>query len=298
MSDFDLFQQEVINAYHEKKELHALSELGNPSPTRLMKYCLSLLYRGKLDEDKQTLNRIFNPFNKHQDLESGIKNFGADGFKSLQNFMMGRTSRPREEIVKLLAVLIDFQPRPYEIWVRKKSDDSEETPEPPCEPGDIDLYTEEKETGNSGQKEENEPEEGLPGTKADAPTENGWSKIKKPVFYGLIAFSGMLGAYQIADNFDRECMYWGGERYVPIACDEKVEYTEVIPIDRKLVRNFRKIMQPDTLTLKSAGKVWYGKPSVDSVEFYTMKGVYPRDRQKTLKPATEYIIKKYVLEKQ
>lgn len=277
MSDFDRFQQEVINAYHEKKELHALSELGNPSPTRLMKYCLSLLYRGKLDEDKQTLNKIFNPLNKHQDLESGIKEFGADGFKSLQNFMMGRTSRPREEIVKLLAVLIDFQPRPYEIWVRRKNDDNEE-----------------KETGNSGQKEENEAEDGASVTTMDASAERGWSKIKKPVLYGFIAFSGMLGAYQIADNFDRECMYWEGERYVPIACDEKVEYTEIIPIDRKLVRNFRKIMQPDTLTLKSVGKVWYGKPTVDSVEFYTMKGIYPGDRQKTLKPATEYIIKKYV----
>lgn len=277
MSDFDQFQQEVINAYHEKKELHALSELGNPSPTRLMKYCLSLLYRGKLDEDKQTLNKIFNPLNKHQDLESGIKEFGADGFKSLQNFMMGRTSRPREEIVKLLAVLIDFQPRPYEIWVRRKNDDNEE-----------------KETGNSGQKEENEAEDGASVTTMDASAERGWSKLKKPVLYGFIAFSGMLGAYQIADNFDRECMYWEGERYVPIACDEKVEYTEIIPIDRKLVRNFRKIMQPDTLTLKSVGKVWYGKPTVDSVEFYTMGGGYPRDRQKTLKPATEYIIKKYV----
>lgn len=282
MSDFDRFQQEVINAYHEKKELHALSELGNPSPTRLMKYCLSLLYRGKLDEDKQTLNKIFNPLNKHQDLESGIKEFGADGFKSLQNFMMGRTSRPREEIVKLLAVLIDFQPRPYEIWVRKKNADSEEEPGPKHEPSD------------GGQEEENEPREGLPDSKAAAPTENGWSKLKKPVLYGFIAFSGMLGAYQIADNFDRECMYWEGERYVPIACDEKAEYMEIIPIDRKLIGNFRKIMQPDTLTLKSAGKVWYGKPTVDSVEFYTMKGVYPRDRRKTLKPATEYIIKKYV----
>src|SRR5690606_7908889 len=122
MSDFDRFQEEVINTYHEKKEKRLLPiELERASPTQLMNYCLTLLYRGELANDSPTLNWIFNPFNKYSDLETGIKEFGADGFRSLRNFIIGKTTNPREPIVKLLAVLIDFQPRPYDKWVREKN---------------------------------------------------------------------------------------------------------------------------------------------------------------------------------
>lgn len=54
-------------------------------------------------------------------------------------------------------------------------------------------------------------------------------------------------------------------------------------------------MQPDTLTLQAVKRVWFAKPTVDSAEFYTGKGVYPMDRNNALKPATDYMIKKYVL---
>src|SRR5690606_15722919 len=108
-------QDEVINAYREKSGKHLLPiELERASPTQLMNYCLTRLYRGELTEDLSTLNWIFNPHNTYPDLETGIKKFGANGFKSLQNFMVGKTAKPREQIVKLLAVLIDFQPRPYD----------------------------------------------------------------------------------------------------------------------------------------------------------------------------------------
>ncbi len=274
MSDFDQFQREVIDAYHEKKKQRALPvELERASPTQLMNYCLALLYSGELKGDLPTLNRIFNPANKYLDLEHGIKAFGADGFKSLQNFMMGRTSKPREHVVKLLAVLIDFQPRPYETWIRTKV-------------GDQSRPLAERQTGDE-----------VSGHVAEVPAKKGWSTLKKPILYGMVAFSGMLGAYQIADNFDRECMYWEADRYVPIKCGEQTAGTEVIPLDKKLVKNFRKVMRPDTLTLASTGKVWYGKPTVDSIEFYTMNGLYPVNRQKKLKPATAYIIKKYVLDR-
>jgi len=291
MSDFDRFQEEVLSAYHEKKEKRLLSiELERPSPTQLMNYCLTLLYSGKLTDDLSTLNRIFNPHNRYPDLETGISAFGASGFKSLRNFMTGKTTRPREALVKLLAVLIDFQPRPYDKWVMERSNPdrrSTNTGETLDEPVDElppirDLG--QGQMGNTGQGG-NGPKEGI------------WSKLKKPALYGIIAFAGMAGAHQISDSFDRECMYWETDRYIPIACSEKIEGVEIIPLDKEMIKNFRKITRPDTLTLKSVGRVWYGKPTADSAEFYTVKGTYPLNRRKELKPATDYIIKKYVLDK-
>ncbi len=302
MSDFDQFQEEVINAYHEKKEKRLLpGELERASPAQLMNYCLTLLYRGELAGDLPTLNRIFNPLTKYADLETGIKKFGASGFRSLQNFIIGKTTKPREPIVKLLAVLIDFQPRPYDKWVKEQNGNVGENE---GKKADEELLN--NDSGQTGQGE-NEALKDVASAVENAfggdsskksPLESGlWSKFKKSALYGTIAFAGMAGAYQISDNLDRECMYWKTDRYVPIACSEKIEGVEIIPLDKKMVKNFRKIMNPDTLTLKSVGKVWYGKPTVDSAEFYTMKGVYPIDKKKALKPATEYIIKKYVLDR-
>src|SRR5690606_2369447 len=99
---------EVINDYREKKVKRLLPiELERPAPTQLMNYCLTLLHSGKLTQDLPTLNRIFNPLNKHADLEIGIREFGANGFKPLQYFLIGKTTKPREHIVKLLAILTD-----------------------------------------------------------------------------------------------------------------------------------------------------------------------------------------------
>lgn len=295
MSDFDQFKEEVINAYHEKKEKRLLPiELERASPTQLMNYCLALLYRGKLAEDLATLNRVFNPLDKYPDLETGIKKFGASGFKSLQYFMIGKTTQPREPIVKLLAVLIDFQPRPYDKWIKERDDNAEENGEEKVEEESPNDNPKQSQTGNTAQKEDS-------GHKGEMiskmPKETSvWSSLKKSALYGIIAFAGMAGAYQIADSLDRECMYWKTDRYIPIACSEKIDGVEIIPLDKKTVSDFRKIMRQDTLTLASVGKVWYGKPTADSAEFYTTKGVYPLDKEKELKPATEYIIKKYVLD--
>lgn len=302
MSDFDRFQEEVINAYLEKKEKHLLPiELERASPALLMNYCLTLFYRGELADDLPTLNRIFNPLTKYPDLETGIQEFGADGFRSLRNFMIGRTTRPREPIVKLLAVLIDFQPRPYDRWVRErngnkgenmdgKADEENTNEEPPKDDLAQSGIKDSAQVGDSEHKE-------TPPSEEQTIKPSILSKLKKSALYGTIAFAGMAGAYQISDSLDRECMYWNSDRYEPIACNEKMDGVEIIPLDKELVKNFRKIMAPDTLTLKSVGKVWYAKPTLDSAEFYTAKGVDPMDKGKALKPATEYIIKKYILDR-
>lgn len=306
MSDFDQFQDEVINVYREKKEKRLLPvELERPSPTQLMNYCLTLLHRGELMEDIPTLNWIFNALNKYPDLETGIKEFGPVGFRSLRNFMIGKTTKPREHIVKLLAVLIDFRPRPYEKWAKTRSLHNTENWQKMEDERLLinDTGCNQTENTAEGNKRKEKIGSVVIGDPCEEPNQrirlegSGWSKLKKPILYSIVAFSGMLGAYQIADSFDRECMYWETDRYIPVACGEKIEGAEIIPLDNKLVKQFRKIMQPDTLTLRSIGKAWYGKPTVDSVEFYTMKGAYPMDRRKELKPATEYIIKKYVLDK-
>lgn len=88
-----------------------------------------------------------------------------------------------------------------------------------------------------------------------------------------------------------ECMYWNGDQYISVFCDEQVENAQIEQ------RNFekqklKKILRPDTLTVDNAmGKVWYNKYN-NKVEFFTYHGIHPGNG-KTLKEVTVYILEKY-----
>lgn len=89
----------------------------------------------------------------------------------------------------------------------------------------------------------------------------------------------------------KQCMYWNGEFYVEIFCNELIEGKEIIALseEKKLLK---KITRPDTLTKENAlGKVWYNK-SNNKVEFFNHHGIHP-ENGKTLKEVTPYILEKY-----
>ncbi len=62
------------------------------------------------------------------------------------------------------------------------------------------------------------------------------------------------------------CMYWAGDHYQPVPCNQKVPNTLVVALDTLLIKNFRKITQPDTITNRAIGLVWYSKIN-NKVEF-------------------------------
>ena len=302
---FEEFQEAVITTYREKKENGTLpSELERPSPARLRLYCLTLLNKGVKD-DTPTLTKIFNPDNRHPDLETGIRKFEVDKLRPLRNFMMGRTANPREDMVKLLAIMIDFQPRPYDKWRDKKIGKLTEDELPPLseEKGDLTSSNEKEEnrkgkivdSGGNGM-DDKDPDQGggatgVPGS-VDSSPRSRWL-----IIYGIITAAAIcLGIYFFRID-DKQCMYWSGDRYEPILCTDTTVRNK-IALDESLLRNMRKITTPDTLTEKDLGNTWYVKITVDSIEFYTSDGFHPIYDEKKMRPMTKYILKKYVLDKQ
>ena len=95
----------------------------------------------------------------------------------------------------------------------------------------------------------------------------------------------------ISTEAKKQCMYWNGEFYVEIFCNELIEGKEIIALseEKKLLK---KITRPDTLTVENAlGKVWYDK-SNNKVEFFTHYGKHP-ENGKALKDVSETILEKY-----
>lgn len=87
------------------------------------------------------------------------------------------------------------------------------------------------------------------------------------------------------------CMYWNGAEYLQENCDKINDKVNFVVLDSEKLKYFKRITNPDTLTMHSVGKVWYSKYK-NEIEFFTMEGKNP-DNGKSLKPVTEYIINKY-----
>lgn len=91
---------------------------------------------------------------------------------------------------------------------------------------------------------------------------------------------------------EKNCMYWDQNEYKLADCNEENLVLNIVPKDDIQIKYFKRVTRKDTLTVENAlGKMWYSKVRGE-VEFFTMDGVDPENK-KELKPATEYIIRKY-----
>ncbi len=266
MFEFDIFRGEVLTDYQRKKGQGLLhTQLENPSPANLRDYASNRFYQGLKAEDLVIFEEFFNPQNKYEELGKAIKQMDLGRLKSVQNFLNGSVNSPDELIVKLCAILIDFQPRPYIEWKKSKNnyinrDSIDDLPEP------VNI-------------KKSEPAKKI-------------SLVRNLNFsvagVALIAL-GYIGYSNLKPD---GCMFWNGEKYEIIDCDQHKENAEIVVLNEQEVLNFKKITRPDTLAEKHVDKVWYSKIN-NEVEFFTSSGRHPIFKEKRLKPATWYMIQKY-----
>lgn len=134
------------------------------------------------------------------------------------------------------------------------------------------------------------------------------AKIKSAVIAFSLLVAASLGTYfsmptETANIVNpiltgkEQCMYWTGENYRPILCNQKIENTPVIALDPQQLSGLKKITQPDTLTRNSINKVGYAKLGQKEIEFYTTTGNHPTIYNKRILPMTAYILNKYIVKK-
>jgi hypothetical protein len=117
MFEFEEFKKEVISNFRELLSQHELDlKLENPTPGNLRDLSLKLFAHGLSKEDTQVFQDFFNPTKRYDDLETSIRRFPLDKLKPLKNFIKAKTSNPDEDIVKLLAILTQFDSRPFHNW--------------------------------------------------------------------------------------------------------------------------------------------------------------------------------------
>jgi hypothetical protein len=290
----------VLDCYDQKKKANELrSGLAHPSPARLREECLFAFKNRYSGNDRQTLLNFFGVANESELSERFIKKFDRDKFRPVAKFIQRQVEDPDPKNVELVAWLIEFEPRPCANWteVSKKKHSADDQKN-----GRYDTGGSTQSTSAGSNEGPYYTEQGL--VTIPVPGGKSFFNFRTVIVFGLVliflvAFAFVYKTfYNNSDNrkFPESglCMYWAGDRYVRISCDQKLgDNIIVIAYDSVVYHNMRRVTEPDTITFHSIGKLWYIKRN-NQYEFFTCAGKYPLDLKSDLRPATQRIIKNLI----
>lgn len=292
------YKESVFREYREKKIAGLLTwRLAAPTLAGLKEECLvvcsdSNRYKRR---DEKTLMEFFGKHDNQAAYIQAIRNFDREKFKAFNNYLKNPSIDTKEKNVELLAWLIDFEYRPYDVWASNKDKGAEISYGNEEEP-ESEQQNDYREKDLELSKAPIKPENGanLPSPSSPLSSQYNRSKVRITIVAMLVLI--LLGAlgYWFRNSNNGGCMYWAGDHYQQIPCDQKVANTLVIALDDHKLNNFKKITDISTINKRSKREVWYVKVNGE-IEFYTAEGFHPTELQLRLKPVTDYIIDKYVL---
>lgn len=299
---FTDYKKLVLGAYERKKANNDLPNgLKHPTPANLKEECLMRCAKAINRRDETTVREFCGDPDESKNCAAIIQKCDRDRFKPLVNYLKGKSENTDEKNIELLAWLIDFPGRPWELGKKYPGDeDINEGPAsgPTARPAETD--------GSAGEPAGSAPADDASGKKStDAETvgvnhgkKRGKSTKRLAAAVMLSLALGTGGMWWWKGNnrppgLSNGCMYWKEDHYEPVACNQKVSNAMVIALDTVKLKYFKKITVPDTITYEAVGKVWYSKIE-GKIEFYTSGGEHPVVFGRRLKPITNYMIDKYI----
>ncbi|WP_343700151.1 hypothetical protein [Chitinophaga sp.] len=300
------YEQLVLQAYEQKKINNTLPHgLKHLTPAKLKDECVMRCEKGVSKRDEKAIRDFCGDLNESKTALAIIQRCETDKFRPLVNFLKKKSESTDPKNIELLAFLIDFPGRPWEIGKTYSGSINDDIDEGVVRGGVVGGITN---APDNPVKNPIIPEIPAGGGHSNVETKmleaNGQDKVKGKSTKRLTAavvLSLVLGTGGIwwwkdknhPSHVNGGCMYWMEDHYEPIACNQKIPNTLIIALDTVKLKNFRKITIPDTITYQAKGKVWYSK--IDGkIEFYTSGGMHPVNFGHRLKPITDYMIDKYI----
>jgi hypothetical protein len=293
----------VLEEYQKKQLSNTLSpQLRRPTTTKLRKACEILYSSATINkEDEKILYDFFNLTGDKSTYLQTIRKFDVDKFRPLLNFINRKTNKTDEKNIELLALLIDFKKRPFELGESYLPEDRKDTEDNRSKVAN----NIEKEAETPGIKVEVDRPVATPGIGIE---QKNFRRLKfrirrKQIWIGvvfiilitsisfLVLTNNKKAKFGSASN--ESCMYWTGDHYARISCEKKINDGIVVALDSDRLEKFRRITKTDTITQNAIGYVWYYKKD-GQLEYYTSGGYHPIYINDSLKPITRYIITKHL----
>lgn len=283
----DDYKKGVKTKYEDVKTGAFSSFLVNPSPAELKNLCLLLFDRGLNIQDQEIFERFFD-LNDKTSKRKQIEYFDVDKLRPISNFLKGKTETTKTVNLDVLAILVDFNTRPYKKFIagNKVEMTAGLAINEPIIKEDRVAADDKKEVAIFGEFKK--------------------KRVSKKISFALIPlFVFGAAGYGVKNIFypNKNCMVWVENHYEAAVYDEVKDTAEVRPYNQVLLDNFKKITVSDTTTFFKNDNVdfplvWYGKsPNKKKYEYFNQSGLHP-ETGKTLKPITQYIINKHILKKE
>ncbi len=283
----------VKQKYEQEKSKKYEGFLFDPTPAKLRDLCLIFFDVGLRKRDEEVFESFFKP-KEESGLRKAIEKVDVEKLRTVCNFLKGNSKNTNSNVLNLIAVLVDFESRPFSNFVH--SDGVENS------------HPEESKVENN-REENDEDEKPSPFFLVDTTKEhkvetvrkqsNNWSRN------GVIALTsiGVLAIGYTAKNMifpTKECMKWCEDHYELVDCIQETQgvesYGTIVPYDEREFKR-RELSICDTTEFFVDGnskkpKVWYDKEK-DGLRCFNMNGVNPETGDH-LRPMTVYMIGKHV----
>ncbi|RYE17097.1 MAG: hypothetical protein EOP45_16405 [Sphingobacteriaceae bacterium] len=285
------YKKLVLEDFDQKVKAGQLpSELISPTPGNLKSESVKICGDRFDSDDGIILDSFFGKKENGYAYRQAIQNSNVDVFRPLVNLLKNHSINTSLKNVNLLAWLIDFQPRPFHPNLIIAHINQDQININQDKIPDSSLSS----TATDAAEYEADPVQPAP------PSKKQFAQITKLIIACALLMVIASISYFVIDHSrtivvtGREgCMFWQDNHYQPIDCSRRIFHFHTISINHKLVDGFKRITLPDTLTMRSLGKIWYAKFR-GRVEFYTQGGAHPVDTNKRLLPVSDHILKKYV----
>lgn len=282
--------QDALEAYKNAIRVKFEAEKGKeyssflivPSRAQLRRLCVER-FKNNIKPDDLKCFELFFGF----EFSAGTKNklqAATDKFRPIENFLKGETDLSDPEAINMAAILVDFNPRPFNKFNKSEIGKSEEVF------GDFTKQEEERGMDLSNTRVKVDEQSAVN-------AENRDFRKRNSILILVVVCVFLVGYTSKTLFFSDDCMQWNGDHYERVSCTSAENGTgsvaEITPYDKELFE-LKKIEVCDTTTFFKGEKaiIWYckvnGKP-----EYFTSHGLHPITG-KALRPVTNYIINKYV----
>ncbi|MFV5695196.1 hypothetical protein ACM55G_07130 [Flavobacterium sp. LB3P122] len=290
---FEEYKSAIRVKYEVSKSDDVSGILLNPTPAQLRNLCLMKLDKSLTNTDGD-LYRIFFNVKEEVDLRKTIENFDIGKFKPIISFLKGEKDSGHPTRIELAAVLVNFNPRPYNKYLSNGNSNENNNLELPSLMENEKVADENLLLGKFIEK--------VAVTGTDGKKGNNDKTGKKTALFCAVVLSLFFMGYTVKGILfpKKECMQWEGNHYIAVDCaNDKLGIGQlelIVPIDENIMK-LNKLDSNRKLSFFKNHKplVWYCKHD-GVVELFNAPGFHP-ETGKPLKPITKYMIKKYSLQK-
>ena len=291
----DRYKRAIKAKYEEEKDGEYFYYLHNPSRGKLRDLCWIIFDKEKDQEDlnvfSTSLGLSFDRTKKNKFNEQ------KDKFRPIETFFKGETDPANIDTINLAAVLVDFQPRPYNKFRRINLNYEQFQKEKP-DITEREKENQHKENGFNQDSSIHKPQSFSGITKSKNIKVRFLERLlnrSKTTIAGVTIIFTLIAAVIYFAFFKKDCMQWSEDHYEVVDCTENIEGNPnpIIQLDEKLL-DFRKVVVCDTTTCFTKGGqplIWYSK-SNNKVDFFNMLGIHPLNG-KSLRPITNHIFERY-----